>query len=95
MIPEAASATLRLPAVLQMAVGTDRIAVRGRTVQEALWSAFELHPRLEQHLLLESGDLRPHVLCAVNGECLFREEIARFVLKEGDEILIQQAISGG
>jgi len=93
--PGAASVKLRLPAVLRMAVGTDEIAVRGNTIPEALRSAFDQLPQLEQHLLLESGELRPHVLCAVNGVCLMREEVARFALQEGDEILIQQAISGG
>jgi sulfur carrier protein ThiS len=91
----AASVTLCLPGVLKMVVGTDRIAVQGNTVPEALRSAFAQHPQLEAHLLLESGELRPHILCVVNGQCLLREEVGRFDLKEGDEILIHQAISGG
>jgi sulfur carrier protein ThiS len=95
MNPGAATVKLHLPAVLEMVVGTDRIDVRGNTIPEALRSAFDQHPQLERHLLLESGDLRPHILCVVNGECLLRGEVARFELEEGDEILIHQAISGG
>ena len=45
--------------------------------------------------LLESGALRPHVLCILNGESLQRDEVARTRLTEGDEIWIHQAISGG
>lgn len=92
----AAAATLCLPSVLQMAVGVRQVEVRGKTVLEALQSAFDRHPRLERHLLLEkSKELRPHILCVVNGECLLREELSSFQLKDGDEILIHQAISGG
>ena len=85
----------RLPAVLKLAVGRDRIAAEGRTIPEALQSAFGVVPLLEQHLLLDNGELRPHVLCVVNGESLLREEVATTTLQDGDEILIHQAISGG
>ena len=85
----------RLPAVLKLAVGHDRIEAKGRTIPEALESAFGVVPLLKQHLLLDNGELRPHVLCVVNGESLLREEVATTSLGEGDEILIHQAISGG
>jgi len=89
------SVELRLPQVLKMAVGTDRIAARGSTIHDVLRSAFVQVPQLERHLLLESGEIRPHVLCVVNGECLLRDQVAGFELHDGDEILIHQAISGG
>ena len=86
---------LRLPAVLKVAVGRQRLRVRGRTVPEALDAAYAELPRLRRHLTLESGDLRPHVLCIVNGASVPRDEVASLALSEGDEIWIQQAISGG
>ncbi|MEZ4654077.1 MAG: MoaD/ThiS family protein [Candidatus Eisenbacteria bacterium] len=95
MTTTAPSVEVRLPQVLKMAVGTDRIAARGSTIPEALRSAFVQVPGLEKHLLLDSGELRPHVLCVVNGEALLRAQVAGFVLHDGDEILIHQAISGG
>lgn len=91
----AAAVVLVLPGVLEMVVGKKRLAVHGNTVSEALRSAFEQYPLLERHLLTESKELRPHVLCVVNGEVLSRKEYAGFGLAEGDEILIHQAISGG
>jgi sulfur-carrier protein len=89
------SVTLRLPSVLKVAVGTDQVQVTGRTVREALDAAFGALPNLRQHILLDGGDLRPHVLCLVNGEVLHRSGFADHPIGDGDEILIHQAISGG
>ena len=86
---------LRLPSVLKVAVGTDRVRVSGRTLPEALEAAFEALPQLRHHLMQPSGELRPHVLCLVNGEHVPRDDIAATPLRDGDEILIHQAISGG
>jgi len=86
---------LRLPAVLKDAVGKDRVQVHGRTLPEALESAYAALPRLRYHLTLDSGELRPHVLCIVNGESVPREEVATTRLADGDEVWIHQAISGG
>jgi sulfur carrier protein ThiS len=86
---------LRLPAVLKVMVGRDRLRVRGRSLPEALEAAYAELPQLRYHLTLESGDLRPHVLCIVNGESVPRDEIAATTLADGDEIWIHQAISGG
>jgi sulfur carrier protein ThiS len=81
--------------VLKVAVGADRCQVTGRTVREAFDNAFVELPRLRQHILLADGALRPHVLCLVNGEVLRRNTFADHPLRDGDEILIHQAISGG
>lgn len=89
------SVTVRLPSVLKVAVGADRVRVNGSTVGEALHEAFAALPKLRQHILLEDGELRPHVLCLVNGENLLRDGYAGHPVEDGDEILIHQAISGG
>lgn len=89
------SVTLRLPSVLEVAVGAGEVRVTGSTVREALDAAFAALPNLRQHILLASGELRPHVLCLVNGESLLRREYADHPVADGDEILIHQAISGG
>ena len=87
--------TLRLPAVLKVIAGTDRLSLRGSTVAELLEAAFEEVPVLRPHLTLETGRLRPHVLCLVNGESLPREGAEGATLASGDEVWIHQAISGG
>jgi len=86
---------VRLPAVLKVMVGRDRLRVRARTLPEALEAAYAALPQLRYHLTLDSGDLRPHVLCIVNGESVPQDEVAATRLAEGDEIWIHQAISGG
>jgi len=86
---------MRFPVVLKMVIGKDRIRVRGRSLPEALDAAYAALPQLQHHLTLESGDLRPHILCIVNGESVLRDEVAGTTLADGDEIWIHQAISGG
>lgn len=86
---------LRLPSMLKVAVGTDRVRVKGATLPEALDAAFEALPQLRHHLTQKSGALRPHILLIVNGESVLRDEVATTTLDDGDEILIHQAISGG
>ena len=69
--------------------------VRGRTLREALESAYDALPGLRDHLTLPAGGLRPHVLCILNGESVPRDEALETELADGDEIWIHQAISGG
>ena len=87
--------TLRLPSVLRDVVGREELEVHGESIAEALESAFEAVPTLRRHLTVDSGELRPHVLCLHNGVNLLRDQIASVQLADGDEILIHQAISGG
>ena len=89
------SVIVKLPSVLKVAVGADRVEVDGSTVIEALEAAFVALPNLRQHLLQDTGELRPHVLCLVNDEVLPRGTFGDRVIADGDEILIHQAISGG
>jgi sulfur carrier protein ThiS len=87
--------SLLLPSMLKPIAGGDRFEVRGRTIPEALEAAFAAVPVLRHHLTLETGELRPHILCLRNGESVLRAEIASTALAEGDELRIHQAISGG
>ena len=87
--------TLRLPSVLKVAVGADRVQVAGRTVGEALEDACQQLPNLRQHILVPGGELRPHVLCVLNDEVLARDRFAAHAVEDGDEIRIHQAITGG
>ena len=86
---------LQLPTVLEPVAGRTRLSVRGHTVAEALEAAFAEVPVLRHHLTLDSGQLRPHVLCLVNEVTVERGKIDGVELSEGDEVMIHQAISGG
>jgi len=91
----APSVTLELPSILRQVAGWRRVELEGRTIGEALEAAFARTPVLRHHLVLESGELRPHILCVLNDETVPRDGLLSTRLSEGDEILIHQAISGG
>ena len=95
MSEDAPRVTIRLPSVLKVMVGRDRIPVRARTVQAALDAAFDALPALRHHLAHEAGGLRPHVLCLVNEKHVPRDALATTPVEEGDVIQIWQAITGG
>jgi molybdopterin converting factor small subunit len=87
--------SVELPSILRTVAGWQRIEVGGRTIGEALEAAFERTPALRHHLTLESGELRPHILCILNDATVPRAEALATLVQAGDEILIHQAISGG
>lgn len=86
---------LRLPNVLKTVVGRDRLQVEGRTLPQVLEAAYAALPQLRYHLTLEDGELRPHVLCLVNGDSVPRDAFTDCEMHDGDEVWIHQAISGG
>ena len=87
--------TVVLPKLLEPAVGKTRLQVSGGTIVEVLEAAFDALPGLRHHLQLDSGQLRPHLLCLVNDQLVDRSEHLSRLLADGDELLIHQAISGG
>lgn len=89
-----ATTTVRLPGVLEAAVGSVRqVVVSGATVQEALADLCAQHPTLTVRLFDESGRLRRHVLCVHNGQATRLTEPEP--LTDGDELAILPAVSGG
>ncbi len=89
-----ATTTVRLPRVLEPAVGAVReVTVSGATVQEALADLCAQHPTLTVRLFDEAGELRRHVLCIHNAQAtrLTQPE----PLADGDELAILPAVSGG
>ena len=90
-----ARVTVSLPRLLEPAVGSLRkTEIAGSTVAEAIDALLANHPTLGVHLFNERGELRPHVLCFVNGSQT-RLEDRRAELTDGDEITFLQAVSGG
>ena len=87
--------SLELPSILRVVAGWKRLELRGSTIGEVLEAAFTRTPVLRHHMMQESGELRPHVLCVLNDTPVPRGQVRGTALREGDEILIHQAISGG
>lgn len=90
-----ARVTVSLPRLLEPAVGSLRKAsIEGSTVAEAINALLSDHPTLGVHLFNEQGELRPHVLCFVNGSQT-RLADRSDTLADGAEITFLQAVSGG
>ena len=87
--------TVFLPKMLGDVLGGERLQVQGSTVAEAMEAAYALLPVLRHHLCDESGEFRTHVLCVHNGVTTRETGHLRGRTKDGDEIRILQAISGG
>lgn len=86
---------IRLPRLLRPVVGDRRrIEVDGATVGGAIASLLETEPGLRPHLFDESGALRPHILCFVDGAST-RLDDRDAALEPGVTIEFLQAVSGG
>jgi len=87
--------TVVLPRMLADVLGEETLRVQASTVAGALEAAYARIPALRHHLCDESGGFRTHVLCVHNGVSTRESGGLQGRLKEGDEIRILQAISGG
>ena len=86
------SVTVKLPRVLTHAVTTGaRHQVEGGTLGEVLESLFATEPGLRNHLLDESGAIRPHVLIFVDA---VRADLGTPV-RPDSHVQVLQAVSGG
>lgn len=87
--------TLVLPRVLSDVLGVGRMRLRASTLAEALEEAYRRHPALRFHLCEDSGAFREHVLCFHNETSTRELGTLAVRLRDGDEITILQALSGG
>ena len=90
-----ANVHVELPGLLADILGVQRLDVDAKTLRGALEALVARCPALGTHLFDEHGQLREHVLCfhnETNTRWLKGEDVA---VREGDRILIMQAVSGG
>lgn len=71
------------------------VEARGATVREALDDAFRRDPRARDYVLDERGALRKHMTVFVDGEMIADRETLADPVRDGSEIWIMQALSGG
>jgi len=83
--------TVKLYANLRKLAGTKELFIKGVTVEAALNELIEQNPALDG-VVLEGGNLRPHVSVALNGHNVI--DLATPV-KEEDTIAIFPPIAGG
>lgn len=83
--------TVKLYANLRKLAGTKELRVHGATLREALNDLVHQHPPLGE-VLLEKGELRPHVIVTLNGQSLASLDT---LITEQDVIAIFPPIAGG
>jgi len=86
--------TVLLPSVLRDVAAGGRFRVPAATVREALEEVYRRVPALRFHLCEPDGRFRVHVLCLHNGADVRGAGLDRTV-RDGDEIAVVQAVSGG
>lgn len=90
--------TFEIPGPLRPFAGgqaTVEVAEGGATVAQALAALFRLHPGLRDRVTNERGAIRPHVHVFVDGEEIGYAEGLATAVREGAEIVILPAVSGG
>lgn len=70
-------------------------SVEGASVREAFESVFTNHPKLRDHIFDPEGGVLPHLVIFVNGEMLDSPDAFQAPLREGSEVFVMQAVSGG
>ena len=85
-----------VPNILRDSAGGEtRLVVSGVTLREAMEALFDRHPTLRTHLYDERGRMRQHVLVFYNGESIRWLESLDVPLREGDQLQVINAVSGG
>jgi molybdopterin converting factor small subunit len=84
--------TVVLPSVLRSYTGSPRVAARGATLAEVLADLDRQFPGIRFRMVNEQGRTRAHLRFFVNGEAV--SDLSQ-TLREGDEVFIVQALSGG
>jgi molybdopterin converting factor small subunit len=69
--------------------------VSGTTVREALESYFARHPQVRSYVLDDQEALRRHVVIFVDGEQARDRKGLSDRLRDGAEVYVMQALSGG
>ena len=69
--------------------------ISGETVAEVIQATEMQYPGIKEYLLDERGAVRQHMNIFVRGELIEDRETLQDALKENDEIVIFQALSGG
>lgn len=86
------SVTVRLPRMLSDTANIPlTVEVDGDRVSGALQSLFDREPGLRNHIVDETGRIRPHVSVFVDGSQASMET----ELNEGSQVRILHAVSGG
>jgi len=87
---------VQLPPVLRLvSAGRRELTASGATIAEVLQDMARANPALKLHLFDESGAIRRNIVCIHDGE-MVRADCARdHAIRDGDEIILANALAGG
>ena len=86
-----------VPGLLAESVdGQRRVSIEATTLADALCAVRESFPNLRTHVWDETGAVRQRILIYLNDESItWVDDHASRGLRDGDELFIIQAVSGG
>ena len=90
------SVRVQLPPVLRTVMGGARVLdADGSSIAAALADLAAKHPALKLHFFDEAGAIRHNIVFLHDGAMVRAREAAARRLKEGDEVVITNALAGG
>ncbi len=90
------SVSIQLPPILRAVSGGARqLPAEGSSIAAALSDLARRHPALALHFFDEAGAIRHNIVFLHDGAMIRAREAAARRLKDGDEIVVTNALAGG
>lgn len=87
---------VQLPPVLrQVSGGKKELTAAGATIGDVLDDMARANPALALHFFDESGTIRRNIVCIHDGELVRAADLRKHEVRDGDEIIIANALAGG
>lgn len=87
---------VQLPPVLRQVSGGRKVLhANGATIAEVLEDMARINPALQLHLFDERGAIRRNIVCIHEGEMVRAAEARTHAIRDGEEILLANALAGG
>ncbi len=90
------SVRVQLPPVLRSVMGGERwLSAEGSSIAAALGDLAKKHPPLALHFFDEAGAIRHNIVFLHDGAMIRAKEASARQLKDGDEVVLTNALAGG
>jgi molybdopterin converting factor small subunit len=90
------SVRVQLPPVLRGVMDGERqLMAEGRSITAVLADLARRHPALGLHLFNEQGAIRQNIVFLHDGEMIRAKDAGARQIKDGDEIVLTNALAGG
>lgn len=87
---------MQLPPLLRSLSGGERtLTARGRSIAAVAADLAKNHPRFALHLFDEAGAIRHNIVFLHDGVLVRAREAAEHAVRDGDEVILTNALAGG